>query len=120
MQSYALPADLARNNQEPRFRNLLIFQTSAGKLGEPILNSDCVFAVNLKFLLQIRKAFRLFFWSASLQKNSWAHMTEISSLALTTRIFFEALPNEILAKGNRLFLHVHLKLCELGNVIFAC
>ena len=35
------------------------------------------------------------------------------------RIFYEVLPNEILAKGKRLFLHVHVKVCEPGNVILA-
>ena len=38
---------------------------------------------------------------------------------LITRILEGALPNEILAKGKRLFLLVHLKLCMLGNMIFA-
>ena len=33
--------------------------------------------------------------------------------------FEEALPNEILAKDKRLFSHLHLKLLELDNVIFA-
>ena len=46
-----------------------------------------------------------------------AHMTEISSLEMRT--FLDVLSNEILTKDKRLFVRVHLKLYELGNVIFA-
>ena len=34
--------------------------------------------------------------------------------------FEEELPNEMFAKGKRLYLKVHVKVCELGNVILAC
>ena len=47
-------------------------------------------------------------------------MTEISSFALINEfVFFKALPNEILAKRKRSFLHVYVEPCEIRYVILS-
>ena len=56
-------------------------------------------------------------------QRQWSrpHMTEIPSFALITSFFLKALPNEILAKRWRSFLHVvqHVKPCDIRYVILS-
>ena len=51
------------------------------------------------------------------QKNLGPHDRNFFA-CVNNKNFLRGTSNEILAKGKRLFLHLHLKLCELCNVIF--
>ena len=46
-------------------------------------------------------------------------MTEISSFALINEFLEEALPNEILTKRKRSFLHMYVKPCKIRYVILS-